>query len=90
MRRRVCTELLNRAHRVPRCSRNSSRLIARDFAAPRTRTRAVTAGHVTRSRIMRVRPDVRSTRLPSSRRVLLCVTLSFTGDPKARLYPDVD
>lgn len=83
MRRRVCTELLNRAHRVPRCSR----LIARDFAAPRTRTRAVTAGHVTRSRIMRVRPDLQSTCLPSSRRVLLCVTLSFTEDPKTRLYP---
>jgi len=88
--RRARTELLNRAHRVPRRSRNSSRLIARDFASPRARTRAVTAGHVTRSRIMRARPDVQSTRLPSSRRVLLRVTLSFTRDPKARLHSDVD
>lgn len=90
MRRRVRTELLNRAHRVPRRSRNSSRLIARDFVAPRARTRAVTVMHVTRSRMIRARPDVPSTRLPSSRRILLCVTLSFTKDPKARLHPDVD
>lgn len=57
MRRRACTELLNRAHRILRRSCNSSRLIARDFATTRGY-----ADFVTRSKIIRARPDVQSIR----------------------------